>query len=77
MSTNAKKAVQNQDQGQTQQVEVDPGKVKDLIAKHGNKSKAIRAMSSEGMTRGQIAKTLGIRYQHVRNVLITPVKNQA
>jgi hypothetical protein len=46
----------------------------ELIAKFGNKSKAIRALSAEGMERGAIAKLLDIRYQHVRNVLITPVK---
>ena len=35
----------------------------------------IRFLNSKGLTRYQIAKILGIRYQHVRNVLITPVKN--
>ena len=34
----------------------------------------IRFLNSQGMSRGAIAKTLNIRYQHVRNVLITPVK---
>ena len=34
----------------------------------------IRFLSGEGFTRGQISKLLGIRYQHVRNVLITPIK---
>ncbi len=38
-------------------------------------SARIRYLNSQDMTRGQIAKTLNIRYQHVRNVLITPVKN--
>lgn len=38
------------------------------------KSAKIRYLDSEKFTRGQIAKILGIRYQHVRNVLITPVK---
>jgi hypothetical protein len=47
----------------------------ELIAKHGNKSKAIRALNAAGSTRGEIAKMLKIRYQHVRNVLITPVKS--
>lgn len=37
-------------------------------------SARIRYLAGEGLTRGQIAKTLGIRYQHVRNVLITPLK---
>lgn len=38
------------------------------------KSDKIRYLDHLGLTRGQIAKHLGIRYQHVRNVLITPVK---
>ena len=38
------------------------------------KSAQIRAAYADGMTRYQIAQMLGIRYQHVRNVLITPVK---
>lgn len=46
----------------------------ELITKYGNKSKAIRALSAEGKSRGEIAKLLNIRYQHVRNVLITPIK---
>ena len=36
----------------------------------------IRFLSSEGMSRGDIARVLSIRYQWVRNVLITPLKNQ-
>ena len=38
------------------------------------KSARIRFLFEQGMSRGAIAKVLGIRYQHVRNVLITPVK---
>jgi hypothetical protein len=34
----------------------------------------IRYLDSCGLKRGQIARTLNIRYQWVRNVLITPVK---
>jgi hypothetical protein len=41
----------------------------ELIAKHGNKSNAIRALAAEGKTRSETAKLLGIRYQHVNNVL--------
>ena len=36
-------------------------------------SAKIRYLDSLGHTRGQIAKRLGIRYQWVRNVLVTPV----
>lgn len=39
------------------------------------KSSKIRYLAASGMSRGDIAKALNIRYQHVRNVLITPVKN--
>jgi phosphopantetheinyl transferase len=35
----------------------------------------IRFLASEGMSRGDISRVLGIRYQWVRNVLITPLKN--
>lgn len=38
------------------------------------KSAMIRYLTSLDWTRGQIAKKLDIRYQHVRNVQITPVK---
>ncbi len=37
-------------------------------------SAKIRYLDSLGFPRGQIAKTLDIRYQWVRNVLITPIK---
>ena len=39
------------------------------------KSAKIRFLDSEGWSRGDISRFLEIRYQHVRNVLITPVKN--
>jgi len=39
-------------------------------------SSKVRYLAGKGMERGQIAKTLGIRYQHVRNVLVTPLKKQ-
>ncbi len=39
------------------------------------KSAKIRFLNSQDWSRGQIARYMEIRYQHVRNVLITPVKN--
>ncbi len=39
------------------------------------KSAKIRFLNAQGWKRGDIAKRLGIRYQHVRNVLVMPVKN--
>jgi len=38
-------------------------------------SAKIRAMHQDGMSKGAIAKALNKRFQHVRNVLVTPVKN--
>lgn len=34
----------------------------------------VRYLASIGMTKGDIHRTLGIRYQHVRNVLLQPLK---
>ncbi len=39
------------------------------------KSAKIRFLNAQGWKRGDIAKKLDIRYQHVRNVLVMPVKN--
>jgi len=47
-----------------------------FLKQHGTKSAAIRKLSADGKSRGDIAKMLDIRYQHVRNVLITPIKKQ-
>lgn len=38
------------------------------------KSAKIRFLNEVGFSRGEISKILNIRYQHVRNVLVTPVK---
>lgn len=46
-----------------------------FISEHGGtKSGAIRALTAQGKTRGEVAKIMNIKYQHVRNVLITPIK---
>jgi hypothetical protein len=37
----------------------------------------IRYLNALGWKKGAIAKKLDKRYQHVRNVLLTPLKNQA
>ena len=39
-------------------------------------SARIRYLTGLDWTRSQISKELGILYQHVRNVQITPIKNQ-
>ena len=48
-----------------------------LIKEAGSKSEAIRRLNAEGWTRTQIADFLGLRYQHVRTVLITPLTSKA
>lgn len=45
-----------------------------LMTEYKTKSALIRHLSSQGKKTGEIAKFMNIRYQHVRNVLITPVK---
>ena len=47
-----------------------------FILQCGSKSSAIRKLAAQGKSRGEVAKMLGIRYQHVRNVLITPIKTE-
>ncbi len=45
-------------------------------AKYSNLSSIsaiIRAMDKDGFSRWEIHKDTGIRYQHVRNVLVTPL----
>ena len=46
----------------------------ELFAKYGTKSATIRALAAQGLTRSEIKAKTGLRYQHVRNVLITPIK---
>lgn len=48
----------------------------DLIAHFGGISKTIRALNDLGWSRGEIAKAIGKKYQHVRNVLITPLTSK-
>lgn len=46
-----------------------------LVEKYSTLSGAIRALAAEGKSRVEIVKILDpILYQHVRNVLITPLK---
>ena len=44
------------------------------ISELPTKSAKIRALDAEGWSRSDIARALDIRYQHVRNVLVTPLK---
>lgn len=47
---------------------------REVVDSTNSKSAKIRALLASGMKRGDVAKTLGIRYQHVRNVELTPLK---
>lgn len=44
------------------------------LATCSSKSNKIRMLLANGWTRGEVAKRLEIRYQHVRNVELTPLK---
>ena len=44
--------------------------VDDVVREPGTKSGKIRKLAAAGHSRSDIAKALGIRYQHVRNVLV-------
>lgn len=46
----------------------------ELIKECGTKSTMIRRLHSEGYKKARIAQFMEIRYQHVRNVLLEPVK---
>jgi hypothetical protein len=56
------------------EVPVTAASVKDEVAGLTTMSAKIRYLAGKGMSRADIARTLNIRYQWVRNVLITPVK---
>lgn len=72
---NEKEYIMNTETETTKKVEVKFDAAK-FIAECGTKSSAIRRLSEQGKLRGEIAKMLDIRYQHVRNVLITPIKKE-
>ncbi len=48
--------------------------INDIVTSSAPKSQRIRELLAKGFTRSQVAVMLGIRYQHVRNVQITPIK---
>lgn len=67
-----------QTEGQEPIVQVDPPltpvSLEGLMGLFKTKSAVIRYLKSQGQTTAQIAKFMGIRYQHVRNVLTQPLK---
>lgn len=44
------------------------------LPENASTSAKIRALDAANYTRSEIAKHLGKRYQHVRNVLVTPLQ---
>jgi bifunctional DNA-binding transcriptional regulator/antitoxin component of YhaV-PrlF toxin-antitoxin module len=56
---------------------LDITRMKELTRGLATKSDKIRVLSENGYSRGDIAKFLGIRYQHVRNVLVQSAKKTA
>jgi len=51
--------------------------VHNIINAGHTKSAKIRALLALNLKRGEVAKLLGIRYQHVRNVELMPIKKAA
>lgn len=54
--------------------DMEGGDFQALLDTHKTVSAVIRFLDAEGYKRGDIAKITGKRYQHVRNVLTTPLK---
>lgn len=59
---------------QPTQPQVQEYNLDDLMKEHKTKSSVIRFLTSKGWDRSKVAKFMGIRYQHVRNVLTQPLK---
>lgn len=64
-TTKAKLVPTQSDLNETSQILSDNG---------GNKSKTIRTLFGQGWEKSRIARSLGIKYQFVRNVLNQPLK---
>jgi hypothetical protein len=56
------------------QAQLNPNALPAGISALPTKSAQIRALTAQGYKRSRIAKLLGIRYQHVRNVQLQPLK---
>ena len=71
---NAIKAVQNANSNNTAGLTTEQQKI---VTSTDTKSDKIRKLLASGLKRGAVAKALGIRYQHVRNVELMPLKRKA
>jgi hypothetical protein len=56
------------------QTKVTELKLEALMLEYKTKSGVVRYLTAEGWTRSDIARFVGIRYQHVRNIQLTPLK---
>lgn len=56
---------------------LDQARMQELTKGLATKSDKIRALGEAGYSRGDIARFLGIRYQHVRNVLVQSSRKSA
>lgn len=50
--------------------------IEQQMSKLESTSMKIRFLAYKGFSRSEIAKILNKRYQHIRNVLITPIKKE-
>lgn len=51
-------------------------KLTDALAKLDTTSAKVRLLDANNIAKADIARILEIRYQHVRNVLLTPLKKK-
>lgn len=58
----------------TDQVKDDTTYANELLVRLTTKSAVIRYLTAEGWKKGRIAKAMNIRFQHVRNVIVKPLK---
>ena len=73
-NTAKKPETQNEQSNKKDENQVQTEMRKVITDEHKTVSAKIRALDAAGYTRSQIANFLGKRYQHVRNVLVTPLK---
>ena len=51
--------------------------IDEIVSESGTKSDKIRALAQAGISRGDIARLIGVRYQFVRNVLVEDERRRA
>ena len=59
----------------TSETNLTPDQLK-IVSSSDTKSDKIRKLLASGLKRGAVAKALGIRYQHVRNIELMPLKRK-